>query len=222
MNQTQVPIGIVAANDPCPLNPLCVLNISHSGRCQVEFGKKVVPATLNNDTNTLVDVLFESEADLDAVCLLLKEAGLNPKAFLYDKPPFLMVEAEWLGGIYEFCQSQDPSIYVCHRGNAYPIVMLEESMGPASSDPWTGKPLFGPCDLKTALKASDDGAGNQIAVSSPEGTLIAVKLLGRRLRIKKVCNKTGHGGSQMETGKWLTDKEVNKYLSKDRGLWRPA
>lgn len=78
--------------------------------------------------------------------------------------------------------------------------------------------LVGPSSLREALEAAEPGPnGCRMAVSSPNGDLVAFQFrTGGPIRIRRVETMSGRAGSQMGTGRWLTEAECHV------NSWRPA
>jgi hypothetical protein len=84
----------------------------------------------------------------------------------------------------------------------------------------------GPCSLREALDAAEELPGSmptgvRVAVSTPEGWLIAIQFPGGNVEIRHANRISGRTGSVMDTGEWLQLEDVEEFLN-GRGSWRPA
>lgn len=80
---------------------------------------------------------------------------------------------------------------------------------------------IGPCSLREALDAAEPNSeGIRMAVSTPQGDLVAIEAPGF-LYIRRANRISGRTGSVMDTGQWLDGNRVLELLN-GRGQWRPA
>lgn len=79
-----------------------------------------------------------------------------------------------------------------------------------------GRELVGPCGLEEALALSTpDESGLRLALSVPNGDLVAVSLHGATY-VRRCMRQTGRGGSVVGTGRPVTLEDAR------RQQWRPA
>lgn len=76
---------------------------------------------------------------------------------------------------------------------------------------------LGPCSLTEALDGAEPSGNVRMAVSIPYGDLVAVQVGKQKPLIRQAERKSGHGGSVLDTGRWVPVDELAPTI-----LWRPA